>query len=147
MFVNKVISKETESQKVFSSSCYLHKNTRSYCWSNLILFDGHRLIIIIFLLFELKLKILFGIQSPLSLVMARNFHGLQFCIHVYNRNRMYVRCVEHNELKLFINENSVFVCFYASTTSYLQGYLGSPYLVSTLLSDFINGRSLRQFLS
>ena len=40
--------------------------------------------------------------------MARNFHGLQFCIHVYNRNRMYVRCVEHNELKLFMKENARF---------------------------------------
>ena len=44
--------------------------------------------------------------------MARNFHGLQFCIHVYNRNRMYVRCVEHNELKWFMKESS---CFFKLT--------------------------------
>ena len=49
MFVNKVIWKVAESQKVLSNSSHLHKNTRSYCWSNLIFFEG---LIIAFLIWS-----------------------------------------------------------------------------------------------
>ena len=44
--------------------------------------------------------------------MARNFHGLQFCIHVYNRNRMYVCKLRRTHWVEIIYEGSfMFFCF------------------------------------